>query len=343
MRRDFIRAAIPFLFAGLIWGCDGKQHLDEAYAATNSGEVGAVGVDMRDAQLDAEATADDTPAPAPDTARSAEDGSATRRRGYNGVADARGSDVGKPSVILVRSFHDRNFNGVQDPGEEELDGRPLQVTDPDLRTFTLYMPTMIVAREAGTYTLVEVTPDGARQTMRGLNGTTLSLHPDADPVVAVFVDDPSKKSGTHTVSYGYVGLGQVRACKVLDENGDGIAEPGERGLRGWWIELSGTDAQGESVRPVVRTTGDDGCVTFTGLLPGDYTVSEAVPAAGASETNDTASHEVTIASSINGSSLSGSVATVNFTLSQNIGLRYRNLLTEEPPDSAQSTHRSQRR
>ncbi|MGD8869033.1 MAG: prealbumin-like fold domain-containing protein, partial [Gemmatimonadales bacterium] len=242
------------------------------------------------------------------------------------------------SVILVRSFHDRNFNGIQDPGEEELDGRALRVTDPDLRTFTLYMPTMIVAREAGTYTLVEVTPDGARQTMRGLNGTTLSLHPDADPVVAVFVDDPSKKSGTHTVSYGYVGLGQVRACKILDEDGDGVAESGERGLRGWWIELSGTDAQGETVRPVVRTTGDDGCVTFTGLLPGDYTVSEAVPAAGASETNDTASHEVTIASSISGSSLAGSVDTVNFTLSRNIGLRYQNLLTDDATsDTASST------
>ena len=175
--------------------------------------------------------------------------------------------------------------------------------------------------------------------MRGLNGTTLSLHPDADPVVAVFVDDPSRQSGTHTVSYGYVGLGQVRACKILDEDADGIAESGERGLRGWWIELSGTNAQGKPVRPVVRTTGDDGCVTFTGLLPGDYTVSEAVPAAGASETNDTASHEVTIASSSNGSSLSGSTATVNFTLSQNIGLRYQNLLTDDATSDTASTIR----
>jgi hypothetical protein len=338
MRRDFIRAAIPFLFAALVWGCKGKQPLEEAYAATNSGEVGATGVDVTTGPSDPESTAEDEPPSAPETAGAAEDRDPSRRLGYNGVADARSSRNGEPSVILVRSFHDRNFNGIQDPGEEELDGRALRVTDPDLRTFTLYMPTMIVAREAGTYTLVEVTPDGARQTMRGLNGTTLSLHPDADPVVAVFVDDPSKKSGTHTVSYGYVGLGQVRACKILDEDGDGVAESGERGLRGWWIELSGTDAQGETVRPVVRTTGDDGCVTFTGLLPGDYTVSEAVPAAGASETNDTASHEVTIASSISGSSLAGSVDTVNFTLSRNIGLRYQNLLTDDATsDTASST------
>jgi len=334
MRRGFIRASIPFLFAALIWGCEGNQHFDEAYAATNSSRT-AEDADSLNNQL----------GPAPLRAAEAAEASiemaspleadpAGRRRRFNGVADARRAGASEPSVILVRSFHDRNFNGVQDAGEEELDGRPLEVTDPKFRSFTLYMPTMIVARDAGTYTLVEVIPDGVQQTMRGLNDTVLSLHPNSDPVVAVFVDDPSKKTGTYTVSYGYVGLGQVRACKVYDEDGDGIAESGEPGLRGWWIELSGTDAQGTPVRPMVRTTGDDGCVTFTGLLPGDYTVSEAVPAAGASETNDTASHDVTIASSVNGSSLSGSVATVNFTLSQNIGLRYQNLMTDEASDTA---------
>lgn len=311
MRRGFIRASIPFLFAALIWGCEGKQHFDEAYAATSPAGAAA-----------------ERSEPSPEIAATAEDDGTSRRRGYNGVPDARRNGNDDPSVIVVRSFHDRNFNGVQDAGEEELDGRALTVTDPDFRSFTLYMPTMIVAREAGTYTLVEVAPDGARQTMRGLNDTVLSLHPNSDPVVAVYVEDPAKKTGTYNVSYGYVGLGQVRACKIYDKDGDGVAESHEPGLRGWWIELSGTDLQGSPVRPMVRTTGNDGCVTFTGLLPGDYTVSEAVPAAGASETNDTASHDVTIASSINGSSLSGSVATVNFTLSQNIGLRYENLVTD---------------
>lgn len=341
MGRGFIRAAIPFLFAALVWGCRGKQHFDEAYAATSSAEASAETEEVASAPERApSAEGADRPAHIEDVAATTGERSAKRRLGYNGVADARGTGTAQPSVILVRSFHDRNFNGIQDPGEEELDGRALEVTDPELRTFTLYMPTMIVAREPGTYTLVEVTPDGARQTMRGLNGTTLSLHPDADPVVAVFVDDPAKKSGTHTVSYGYVGLGQVRACKIFDENGDGIAESSERGLPGWWIELSGTDAQGQAVRPVVRTTGDDGCVTFAGLLPGDYTVSEAVPAAGASETNDTATHDVTIASSINGSSLSGSVATVSFTLSKNVGLRYQNLLVDEASSDTAPTTRN---
>ncbi len=337
MRRGFIRAPIPFLFAALLWGCQGRQHYDEAYAATSSAKAAADDTGVEDGQPGTAPAAAELSSRSPDIA-STPDYDSRSRRGYKGVPDARRVGRTEPSVILVRSFHDRNFNGVQDPGEEELDGRALEVTDPEFRTFTLYMPTMIVARESGTYTLVEVTPDGAHQTMRGLNGTVLSLHPDADPVVAVFVEDPTKKSGTYTVSYGYVGLGQVRACKIYDEDGDGIAESGERGLRGWWIELSGTDAQGEPVRPLVRTTGDDGCVTFTGLLPGDYTVSEAVPAAGASETNDTASHDVTIASSISGSSLSGSVATVSFTLSKNVGLRYQNLLNDEATsDAAPST------
>ncbi len=338
MRRGFIRAPIPFIFAALVWGCQGKQHYDEAYAATSSTNAAADDTGAENGQPGIAPAAAESPGRSSDIASTSDPVSTNRRRGYNGVPDARRVGKAEPSVIVVRSFHDRNFNGVHDPGEEELDGRALEVTDPEFRSFTLYMPTMIVAREAGTYTLVEVTPDGAHQTMRGLNGTVLSLHPDADPVVAVYVEDPTKKTGTYTVSYGYVGLGQVRACKIYDEDGDRTAEPGEPGLRGWWIELSGTDAQGEPVRPVVRNTGEDGCVTFTGLLPGDYTVSEAVPAAGASETNDTASHEVTIASSIKGSSLSGSVATVNFTLSQNIGLQYRNLMTEKAAaDTAPST------
>ena len=329
MRRGFIRAPIPLLIAALSWSCQGKQHYDEAYAATSSAKAVADDAGVEHREPGTAPMAAESAGRSPDSAMPPEYGRTSRRRGYSGVPDARRAGEAEPSVILVRSFHDRNFNGVQDPGEEELDGRALEVTDPELRSFTVYMPTMIVAREAGTYTLIEVTPDGAHQTVRGLNGAVLSLHPNADPVVAVLVESSTKRSQNYAVSYGYVGLGQVRACKIFDEDGDGSAEPGEPGLRGWWMELSGTDAQGEPVRPLVRTTGEDGCVTFTGLLPGDYTVSEAVPAAGSSETNDTASHTVTIASSVHGSSLSGSVATVNFTLSKNVGLRYQDLLTDQ--------------
>lgn len=60
----------------------------------------------------------------------------------------------------------------------------------------------------------------------------------------------------------------ISGCKYNDSDGDGDIA-GEAGLAGWEIVLSGDDSR-------TQQTGQDGCYVFTGLLPGNYTVSETL-------------------------------------------------------------------
>jgi len=58
----------------------------------------------------------------------------------------------------------------------------------------------------------------------------------------------------------------------VDANNDGIKQPGEMGLVGVTVTLTGTDILG---RPVTATTTTfaDGSYSFSDLVPGNYTVT----------------------------------------------------------------------
>jgi len=216
-----------------------------------------------------------------------------------------------PPVIIVQKFHDRNLNGVQDAGEEDVVGWAVDFTDPLGVLNTLYTPDMVLAAEPGTYTFVESTPAGTLQTVSELDGSIVSLYPNANPTVAVAVAGDSEE--THAVLYGNVGLGQVTACKVYDQNGNGVADPGEPGVEGWQMQLDGTDVLGNTVGPIVQVTGADGCTTFSDLLPGDYTVTELMPSGCGWVMSGPASYSFTITSTLSGASMSGGSYNATFT------------------------------
>jgi hypothetical protein len=218
----------------------------------------------------------------------------------------------EPSAITVRRFHDKNLNCTRDPEEEDIAGPAVQVTEPSLVVNTLYAPETIVAGEPGTYTFVEEAPESAIQTVGILDGITVSKYPDADPMVAVFVEAPSENPSAHEVVFGYAGSGLIRACSIYDRDSDGEADAGEPGLSGWRIELTGIDVRGMPVGPLVRTTSADGCTAFVDLLPGDYTLTEHVPAPGAPAPQGATFQKVTIESSLTDSYVSGTAATVRF-------------------------------
>jgi hypothetical protein len=67
-------------------------------------------------------------------------------------------------------------------------------------------------------------------------------------------------------------LGRAQVCKVFDRNANGAADAGEPLVADWRFRL--TDGQRGST---VRTTGEDGCATFTRLRPGSYALSEDPP------------------------------------------------------------------
>jgi hypothetical protein len=212
-----------------------------------------------------------------------------------------------PPEITVRKYHDRNFNGNWDDGEEEITGWAVYWTDPLGVEGTEYTPALVVAEPSGDWVLEEDTPPGTMQTAAMLDGVPL----DVAPLVTVPVDGECGE--THEVIYGNVGLGQITACKIYDRDGNGVANPpNEPGVSGWWMQLDGMLDDGSVFGPVVQVTDAEGCTTFSSLLPGAYTVSELLPGEPWVSTSVTF-YSVDIESSLDGSTLGGTSETVIFT------------------------------
>lgn len=215
-----------------------------------------------------------------------------------------------PPVIDIRKFHDRNMNCMQDRGEEDITGWPVEVTDPLGVTNNLFTPVRVMAEPPGTYTVVEGQPEGTAQTSSELDGSIVSCFPTADPTVTVNVLGNNKE--THEVVYGNVGLGKITACKFYDRDGDGEEDADEPPVAGWRFRLTGTTAAGTPVAPVVQTTDETGCTTFDDLLPGNYTVEELIPGTGVWRPVGPTSAPVTVRSILEGNRLTGSMEVVKF-------------------------------
>ncbi len=222
----------------------------------------------------------------------------------------------EPPEITVKKFHDKDLDGVFDEGSDEwITGWRVDYTTPVDAGFD-YTQFVLLAAEAGDYVFTEATPAGTQQTVSILDGVVQSLYPSADPGVTVTITaDYSMKADQelHEIVYGNVGLGQITACKVYDRDGDGVPDEGEPPIAGWQMQLTGTDVTGAAVGPTVQQTGADGCTTFGDLLPGDYTVTELVPATGGWTVSGAISQQFTIESTLDGSTVSGGSFSVTFT------------------------------
>lgn len=184
-----------------------------------------------------------------------------------------------PPEIYLKKFHDADYDGVWDADEVEITGWPVSLIDPLGVTSELYTPETIFGDPAGTYTFTEDLLGTAMQTVGILDDVIQSQFvegvSDADPEIAVEV--LGQKDETHTVVYGNVGLGTVKACKVYDSDGDGEADEGEAPVEGFLMKLERLDGTGAVDKTWNGYTGEDGCVTFTGLLPGSYRLTEVLP------------------------------------------------------------------
>ncbi len=77
--------------------------------------------------------------------------------------------------------------------------------------------------------------------------------------------------------FGNYRLIDLDGHKFHDLDADGTWDNGEPGLEDWEIHLDGTTGAGDEVH-LTTYTDEDGYYSFEGLTPGDYTISEFVPA-----------------------------------------------------------------
>src|SRR5205823_13044677 len=72
------------------------------------------------------------------------------------------------------------------------------------------------------------------------------------------------------------GTASISGAVYADLNNNGVKEPGELGIAGVLVTLTGTDNLGHAV-VLTATTDGNGNYSFTGLSAGNYTLTETQP------------------------------------------------------------------
>ena len=178
----------------------------------------------------------------------------------SGVAAAE-KDFGNYQLGSISGikFHDQNGNGVKDGGEPGLSGWQIRITGPSESSILTdgagaYSFTSLVP---GTYIVSEVHQSGWGQT-----------YPVSPTMHTVALGSGTAVTGQ---DFGNFRLGSISGMKFEDLNADGAKNAGELALSDWRIRLRLGGVQVDSTM-----TDGSGNYTFTGLLAGTYTVSEAV-------------------------------------------------------------------
>lgn len=132
----------------------------------------------------------------------------------------------------------------------------------------------------GIYSLVEPTqPTGTANGITTAGTVGGSASGTATPVTTVpsaITDIDLRTPGSASVDnlFGEIPRSSGISGKVwVDANNDGVVDPGEEGIVGVTVELTGTAIDGTPVTVTV-TTDADGNYSFTDLPPGTYTVIE---------------------------------------------------------------------
>jgi uncharacterized protein (DUF2141 family) len=196
-----------------------------------------------------------------------------------------------PSSLAGEVFHDLNDNGALDPTDAPIAGVTVTLTGQDFLGNGVSQTQQTDANGAykfdnllaGSYTITETEPSGFlhRIDLAGSQGGTAS---GSGAITQI------------TLGAGIAGLrndfGEVKAASLsgsvyADANNNGVKDPGEAGLGGVTLTLSGTDDLGKSVSSSTTSAGD-GSYSFANLRPGSYTVTETTQPAGFIEGKDTA-------------------------------------------------------
>lgn len=153
-------------------------------------------------------------------------------------------------------FHDLDGNGLRDSGEPGIGGVSIRLMDgTGQRTTTTsgdgsYLFTFVTP---GSYSVEETDPLGYSSTTPNARSVSVAA------------------GGSANASFGDQAAGTIAGAVFEDTNGDGSRDPGEAGIGGVTIRLSG------SVGQRTTTTSGDGSYQFPGTTPGTYSVEETDP------------------------------------------------------------------
>ena len=188
-----------------------------------------------------------------------------------------------PVSASGRVFFDANNDGVQSgPGETGIPGVTIELTGVDDTGASVSLSTTTDANgdfrfeglRPGTYTLTQPTqPPGTSngQTIAGsAGGTATPITTVPSAIATIDLTTP----GTQSIDnlFGEIPLNSSISGRVWNDlDNNGVIDPGETGIEGQVIRLTGTDLSGN---PVTRdtVTGPDGSYSFTELPPGNYDI-----------------------------------------------------------------------
>jgi protocatechuate 3,4-dioxygenase beta subunit len=213
-------------------------------------------------------------------------------------------------TISGMKFEDVNGNGVQDAGDNGLQGWTIELD----RDANGSVDATATTDANGNYSFTNVGP-GTYRIREVLQAGWVQTTTNPADIAAL--------SGTNVgnVDFGNFELITISGMKFEDLNGNGVKDAGDSGLGGWTIQLD-KDANGSV--DATATTDGGGNYSFANLGPGVYRVREVLQAGWVQTTSNPA--DITAASGVNVSGLDvGGLEFGNFELITISGMKFEDL------------------
>lgn len=184
-------------------------------------------------------------------------------------------------------WSDANCNGIQDAGENGINGVLVNITYADGTVKTEVSRNFqgndgyynFINIGPGTYTITFITPAGFTPST---SNAGIDDSKDSDPVNGNVSVTLAANQSDFTIDAGYCSAGGLRLGNLVwnDSNNNGIKDSNEPGISGATVNLY-LDTNGDNIpdaSPIMTTTTVNGFYGFSGLNAGKYIVGVIVPA-----------------------------------------------------------------